>query len=254
MAQGIREKIAEAVEAEKISKDYAEHFYEQEAVMASHFLLDTALLDRLIRPGSRIFDAMMARGRHVLHFARKGCSVYGNDRNKHMVGLVRAELRKESLKAKLLSRDVTNLKGVKDNYFDSVICMYSSLGCIPGSSNRQKAMAEFARILRPGGIVVVHAHSPLGDLEKPTDILLMLRDMFPKRPAGLERGDCYYLHGSSLGYSYVHEFKPKEFRKLFESAGLRIVKEFYLNLKQDKVIHKLLFFASGGFIFVGQKA
>ncbi len=253
MVQSIREKIAEAVEAEKKSREYAEQFYEQEAVMASHFVLDTALLDRLIPPGSRIFDAMMARGRHVLHFARKGYSVYGNDRNKHMVKLVEEELRNEGLKAKLLSIDVTNLKQVRDDYFDSVICMYSSLGCIPGSFNRQKAMREFARILKPGGIVVVHAHSPLDTLEKPTDLLWMLKGMFWKTPAGLERGDWYYLHGSSLGYSYIHEFRPKEFRNLFTSAGLKVVKEFYLNLKQDRIIHDLFSFASGGFIFVGRK-
>src|SRR3989338_9548837 len=236
MVQSIREKVAEAVEAEKRSKEYAEQFYEQEASMASHFVLDTALLDRLIRPGSRIFDAMMARGRHVLHFARKGYSVCGNDRNKHMVKLVRESLRNEGLKAKLLSNDVTSLEGIRDNCFDSVICMYSSLGCIPGSSNRRKAMQEFVRILKPGGVVVVHAHSPLDPLEKPTDILLMLKNQFWRPPAGLERGDWYYLHGSSLGYSYIHEFRPKEFRGLFRSVGLKVVKEFYLNLKQDRII------------------
>jgi SAM-dependent methyltransferase len=113
-------------------------------------------------------------------------------------------------------------------------------------------MQEFARILKPGGIVVVHAHSPLDPLEKPADLLLMLRSLF-WRPAGLERGDWYYLHGSSLGYSYIHEFKAKEFRNLFRSVGLKVVKEFYLNLKQDRLIHDMFSFASGGFIFVGQK-
>ncbi|MBI2144397.1 class I SAM-dependent methyltransferase [Candidatus Woesearchaeota archaeon] len=252
MAENIRERIAEAVAAESKSRDYAERFYDAESSMDAHFRLDTALLDSILPGKGSLFDAMMARGRHVLYFAGKGFDVYGNDYNRHMVEFVRKDLKAAGLKAKLYNLDVTCLDGIRDNSFDYVICMYSSLGCIPGNANRQKAMREFARVTKPGGLVVVHAHSPLGTLEKPGDLLWLLRDLFC-RPGGLEKGDCYYYHGSDLGNSYVHAFRPDELEGLFRNAALAVVIKFYLSFRQGKVASPLLKWLSGGFVFVGRK-
>lgn len=253
MQKRIAEKLKEAVNAESTSKDYAVHFYREEAETKGLFDFDTMLLDKLILPGTKVFDAMMARGRHVLHFARKRQDVSGNDRNPHMVELVKADLKREKLKATLYNLDVTNLSEIRDNTFDCVLCMYNSLGCIPKAVNRAKAMQEFTRIVKPGGQVIVHAYNRNSQLWTISDLWWTFRDHF-WRSQGLEPGDMLYYHSKLLGHSFIHYFGLNEFRNVFLNSGLKVTKEYYLSRSQKSLISgPLKAVRADGFIFVGRK-
>lgn len=160
----MNKKFEEFIKKSKNSKEYAERYYEEAAEKKGLFELDTKFLDKLFIPKGKIFDATMGRGRHVIHFVKKGYEVVGNDYNLYMVELIKEDLKKENLKAITYNLDVTDLSEIKDNSFDYIICTYSSLGCIPGSENRQKAVNEFSRIVKKGGLVVIHAHNRLGNI------------------------------------------------------------------------------------------
>jgi len=249
----LQKKLEEAVKKERGSRGYAVNYYETESSMSKLFELDTHFLDRVIKPEGKLFDAMMGRGRHILHFARKGQQISGNDYNRHMVNLVRVDLKKEKLKAALYNLDVTNLYKIRGNAFDYVICMYSSLGCIPKFENRQRAIREFARVVKPGGLVIVHTYNRNGQLWTLPDLWWTIKDHFWRSPE-LEPGDMLYYHSNQLGHSYLHYFSITELRKLFSHANLKILNEYYINQDDTGFIHgPFKEVRSGGFIIVGRK-
>ncbi|MBI2208914.1 class I SAM-dependent methyltransferase [Candidatus Woesearchaeota archaeon] len=244
------ERIRQAVKAERTSKEYALNYYKEEADLSPLFRLDTDFLDGIFKRKGKLFDATMGRGRHVIHFAKKGFEVYGNDYNKSMVDSVRNDLKKLNLKATLYHYDIQGLSKIKNNSFDYVILMYHSMGSIPKRKNRGIAMKELARVLKPDGILVMHAHSIFHDNLK--DTLLVLKTYAWHGP-DMEPGDEIYFHGKGLGNTFIHYFTKRELAQMFHSANLKIIKKAYLNLAQDDYRKGLFKLLSGGFIFVGKK-
>lgn len=248
----MNKKFEEFIKKSKNSKEYAERYYEEAVPRKGLFELDTEFLDKLFVPKSQVFDSMMGRGRHVIYFAKKGYEVVGNDHNKYMVELVKEDLKKEGLEAKLYNMDVVDLSEIKDNSFDYVICMYSSLGCIPGKENRQKAVNEFSRIVKKGGLVIIHAHNRLANFGYLQYLGWIFKSYF-WRDTDLELGDRY-LGDEYPGGSYIHIFSPDEMKEIFHIAGLKITKGAYLNKNQDGYYSGWFNnLRSGGFIFVGKK-
>ena len=244
--------IKKSIMQEKNSKRYALNYYKDEAESAGHFKLDTKILDGLFKKKGKLFDSTMGRGRHVLHFAKKSFEVHGNDYNPFMIEMVREELLRNKLKARLYNLDATNLSKIKNNSFDYVICMYNSIGSIHRNKKRQKAINELGRIAKTGGIVVVHAHNIYSDLFRLTNILWTLKGFFPFRKE-IEKGDYFFEH-ESLDETYQHLFTLREMMNHIENAGMKAEKIIYLDKNQNRVYNGVLkHLISGGFVFVCRK-
>ncbi len=239
------------LEAERTSKEYAEHYHETEGSMKALFALDTKILDSMVKNG-RVLDSMMGPGRHVVHLAGHGLEVHGNDFNRHMVDVTRRNLRKAKLAAVLTNNDVRRLP-MKAGSFDYVICMYNALGSIMGRAERQKALNEMARVCRKGGLVIMHFHNLLGDLTHFQSVLHLLEAIFFRRE-GFEFGGLL-VHDEYLKDTFQHVFTPWEVEAMFREAGLGIVKRYFLRGPAQSRITPGPFktILSGGFIFVGRK-
>lgn len=235
---------------------YAEHYYSvEDDIIPTFERLDTPLLDRKLKPGMAVFDAMMGRGRHAIRYAKRGCRVWGNDLNPHMVALVRKSAKAASVPRGMLTLtnlDATDLKGVPSDRFDVSFAMYSSIGTIPGSRNRQKAMDEIARVTRPGGLVIIHAHNRLDALFE-REFWPWVREMLLKRPEGFEPGDILMDYNGLHGM-FNHFYSPGELRRSLRKAGLKVVEEHYENYGTRKTIrHPFRRLVADGFVFVGKK-
>jgi SAM-dependent methyltransferase len=79
-----------------------------------------------------------------------------------------------------------------DGAFDRVLCA-NAVQHIPDASGRRRALAELARVVRPGGRVVVTAHNL----------------SVPKRLAGWPKEGP--AGGHSGGVRYIYRFAPREF-------------------------------------------
>jgi ubiquinone/menaquinone biosynthesis C-methylase UbiE len=232
---------------------YARHYYVIEDDIIPIFeRMDTPLLDKRLKPGMKVLDAMMGRGRHAVRYAKRGCVVTGNDLNPHMVALARKCAKLAGAKLTLLNKDATKLDGIKDNSFDAVIAMFSAVGTIPVAKRRQKAMDEFARTVKPGGMVIVHAHNRLDtllDLEFYPECLRL--NFFPRK--GSFKGDMVTDY-NNLKNMFNHFYSPGEFRRSFERAGLRVTEEHYMSYKKKRFITgPLRKLRADGFIFIGVK-
>jgi SAM-dependent methyltransferase len=98
-----------------------------------------------IRPGTAL-DAACGSGRHTQHLSNLGHQVIGVDSSPDMLELARARVPL----AQFLQGDLRQLP-VPNNHCDVVVCALA----LTHLDDLKPAFAEFARVLRPGGHLVV---------------------------------------------------------------------------------------------------
>ncbi|MFH0875799.1 MAG: class I SAM-dependent methyltransferase [archaeon] len=219
-------------QCESHDKQYAQNFYDIEEGAANLFTLDAQFVTEQASPGLKVLDAMCGPGRHVIQLARKGFDVTGNDYNAHMVSTVRQSLENEGLTARLTNYDVIESTEFPDGEFDYVFSMFHSLGTIPGGENRQYAVDEMARVLKPGGSIAIHGHNLLGNL---------YHEKFPQwtiphlvqQQEGYEIGDLvvngYGNDAHTRSPSFIHLHMPWELAGYITNAGLKIIEFHFLD-------------------------
>ena len=100
--------------------------------------------------GRVLLDAGCGTGNYSLEAARNGATVYGVDASREMLSGACEKARKEGLKIGLCLADATSLP-FHDGQFDIAL----SVCALCFIRDRQRALLEMHRVLRPGGRVVV---------------------------------------------------------------------------------------------------
>lgn len=98
--------------------------------------------------GKRILDSGSGAGRDTKHFISKGYEVESIDLSKGMI----EEARKRVPEGNFMRMDMTDLK-FEDSSFDGIWCCASLLHL--NEAEAEKAISEFARVLKKGGILFV---------------------------------------------------------------------------------------------------
>ncbi len=106
-----------------------------------------------------ILDAGCGAGHLVEILARDGCQAAGIDLSPAMIGAAQARLAQAGLAADLRVADLA-ATGFPDAAFDAVACI-TSLEWVPDPA---AALAEFARLLRPRGVLLVGILSALSPI------------------------------------------------------------------------------------------
>lgn len=112
----------------------------------------------------------------------------------------------------LLNANLCELDGLKDNSIDHAICMFSTLGMITGSSNRASFLKHVRRVLKPGGLFIVHAHNVWFQLRSPGGIKWALGNFWSKLFKGSEFGDRTADY-RGLRELFIHSFRKNELRR-----------------------------------------
>jgi ubiquinone/menaquinone biosynthesis C-methylase UbiE len=102
--------------------------------------------------GGDLLDVPCGFGRHAVALARAGYRVVGVDRSQALLTEARRRVGGEEW-PKLVEADYRELP-FPDESFDAAINLFTSLGYL-GDEEDTKALAEIARVLRPGGRLVV---------------------------------------------------------------------------------------------------
>jgi ubiquinone/menaquinone biosynthesis C-methylase UbiE len=101
-----------------------------------------------VEPGAEVLDAACGCGRHSLVLARSGYRVTGADRSPVLLAEAR-RLAGDAEWPSWVQADYRELP-FADESFDAVLCLFSSIGFY-GEDGDGQALAEFRRVLRPGG-------------------------------------------------------------------------------------------------------
>jgi SAM-dependent methyltransferase len=116
------------------------------------------LVDILALPaGSRVLDCPCGQGRHAHLLAEHGFQVDGVDYSRTL--LARARERGTGPSLRYTEADMRELPPRWTQRFDAVLNLYTSFGFFTDPRDDVRVVREFARVLRPGGILVWHGAS-----------------------------------------------------------------------------------------------
>jgi SAM-dependent methyltransferase len=142
------------VSSERVAREY-------DAALAGTPLLeiDLRFAEKHFPPPSRLVDLGCGTGRLLVPFARRGFSCLGVDLSDAMLAVVREKAAREGLPIELRKANLVELDPLPAAGFDYAACLFSTLGMIRGRENRAKFLNHVRRILKPGGVFVLHAHN-----------------------------------------------------------------------------------------------
>jgi SAM-dependent methyltransferase len=113
------------------------------------------MIDVLQLPvGARILDCPCGQGRHAHLLAEAGYDVDGTDLSP--VLLKRAKARGTGSTLRYTRADMRRLPARWTSRFDAVINVFTSFGFFAEPADDVRVLREFARVLKPGGVVLWH--------------------------------------------------------------------------------------------------
>ncbi|MCC6927488.1 MAG: methyltransferase domain-containing protein [Gemmatimonadaceae bacterium] len=116
------------------------------------------LLEVLQLPvGARVLDVPCGQGRHAHLLAEAGYDVDGLDYSAHL--LAKAKARGTGKTLRYTRGDMRTLPARWTGRFDAVVNLFTSFGFFVEPDDDARVIAEFARVLKPGGVLVWHGGS-----------------------------------------------------------------------------------------------
>lgn len=113
------------------------------------------LVDLLGLPtGSRILDVPCGQGRHAHLLAEAGFDVDGLDYSRELLAVARR--RGTGTRLRYRRGDMRRLPARWTGRFAAVLNLFTSFGFFLQPADDKRALAEFARVLEPGGLLVWH--------------------------------------------------------------------------------------------------
>ena len=113
------------------------------------------LIDLLELPaGSRLLDVPCGQGRHAHLLAEAGFDVDGLDYSPHL--LAEAKRRGTGRTLRYTRGDMRRLPARWSGRFAAVLNLFTSFGFFVNPADDRRVLAEFARVLEPGGLLVWH--------------------------------------------------------------------------------------------------
>jgi SAM-dependent methyltransferase len=179
-------------------------------------------------PGQRVLDLACGHGRHARLLSPRVEALWGVDRS----GPYLAQAAASAPGVRLIQADLRALPFAA-GAFDAIYSWYASLFMFDDPGNAA-ALAELARVLRPGGRALVHHGNPLRLERAPRehvrrhlpDGTVVEEDAAFDAATGVERAERRMLRpgGAVLaGTAFLRYYRPAEWGPLARSAGLRIV-------------------------------
>ena len=150
-----------------------------ESYFDSHYLLEyepiftlerdrhevARLIDILGLPaGSRVLDVPCGQGRHAHLLAESGYRVDGLDYSEHLLRIARKRGTGPSLHYTL--GDMRRMPARWSGRFDAVVNLFTSFGFFADPGDDVRVIDEFARVLKPGGLLIWHGGSRDGVMSR----------------------------------------------------------------------------------------
>ena len=155
----------------------------------------------------RLLNLGCGHGADFLPF-KEGCELYGMDFSSGMLEYAIKYSRKYDFKAELALADLRSLP-YADNSFDWVIAA-ATYHHIKGSEDREKALKELWRVLKPGGEAFITAWN-----RWQPKFWFKTKDLYVP-----------WRRKNETLYRYYHLFSYGELEKLTKKSGFRVIKSF----------------------------
>ena len=195
----------------------------------------------------RIADLGCGTGRTVQTIVQSGHRALAIDRS---AAMLRHVVARGLAAATPLRMDLTELDAIDDGSVDAVTCLLSTIGMVRGSAGRAAALAGAARITRPGGQLLLHAHHLWAAVTEPGGPATLVRQAIQGvADRDHEFGDATYAY-RGLPDMFLHRFGRRELTRLVGGAGWRVDEILKISLDGSKLIGRGI---AGGFFIVARR-
>ena len=123
-----------------------------------------AFLEKEIPSSGKILDVACGYGRLSIPLRQKGYSVYGIDISLNLIDAAKDNILASNVDIDFRLGDMRNLP-YEDNFFDAVICMWTSFCHMLNKEDQIKAIREMVRVTRKNGVVIVDMPDPKNNIE-----------------------------------------------------------------------------------------
>ena len=225
--------------ADHIARDYDEYF-----AFNRLFDFDEEILRRHFdRPGL-VADLGCGTGRALVPLVRAGHRGLAVDLSREMLAVVGQKAADEALPIFRVQANLVELGCLADGCVDYAICLFSTLGMIRGGGNRRRAIEHVRRILKPGGVFVLHVHNFWYNLFDPGGPWWVIKSV---ATAPLRRdfdvGDKFFDY-RGIPQMYLHVFRRREVLRLLTGAGFRIRELIPLDYRRTARLGRPWFFGN----------
>lgn len=211
-------------------RDVVEHYADARGLMPP----ERYLFARYLQPGMDVLDIGVGGGRTTEYLAPKAGHYLGVDYAPAMVEACRRRFPGLAFEV----GDATDLAGIASARFDVAIFSFNGIDSIPSDEGRRAALREMARVVRPGGHVIISSHNarlllPFPQFEG-ADPLRAAWRIVRALGRGAVIGPRAILSGNAWrGYGYVadpvhgglrnHVSTPASIARDAAAAGLQVV-------------------------------
>jgi ubiquinone/menaquinone biosynthesis C-methylase UbiE len=194
---------------------------------------------RFVEPG-RIADLGCGTGRMALEFARRGFHATAVELSAAMLRKVGEKARAEGLSVALLRANLCRLGCLPDGSFDYATSLFSTIGMIRSAPARSVAVAEAARVLRPGGRLALHAHNIWLNARVKGARTWLARHLLRTALRHPEAGDRTMTY-RGIPHMQVHLYRWPELKRDVLRAGLAIEEVICLDAHAQTIASPRLF-------------
>jgi SAM-dependent methyltransferase len=245
---GIDSALWEYASSDRLAKEEQGYFVDDPLTQS-----DEAILMGRLTTSCDLVDLGCGAGRLSLAFARQGFRVTSVDLSAPMLRTLGRLADAEGLSISRIRANLCRLEGLPDSRFDAAISMYSTLGMISGADARRAALRAASRVLRPGGLLALHAHNLWLHLRNPQGRRWLLAEL-SRRAVGRMPSDRRMTYRGIPGLA-VHAFGWSELRDDLIAAGFRIHEVIPLDaisarpIRWPRFLHRL---RAGGWIVMAR--
>jgi len=251
LPRGVSRGVWQYAQTEHIAGAYDEFFATNDL-----FRFDEQVLARHFAQPGLVVDLGCGTGRTLIPLARRGFRGLGVDLSRHMLEVVGQKAAEENLPVARLQANLVELGCLRDDSADYCTCLFSTLGMIRGRENRRRVLAHARRILKPGGLFVVHVHNLWFGLFDPISRAWLARQtvtaLFRR---DVELGDKFFDY-RGIPRMFLHTFTQRELLRALGDAGFRLRELIPLDLARQHPLSHPWFFGNlraNGWIAVCEK-
>lgn len=135
--------------------------YDRQIDQSALATADLRFCERHFPTPGRLIDLGCGTGRLARQLVPLGFSYIGVDLSEEMLATARAHWRDSQFadRVEFVQGNIVDLADIDDNSFDYAACLFSTLGMLRGHSHRQTSLSSAYRVLKPGGLLILHAHN-----------------------------------------------------------------------------------------------
>ncbi len=209
----------EYAQSRTVAREYDQHFRDEPL-----FELDLEVVRR-VAPGPEagwFVDLGCGTGRAAVEFAARGYRTLAVDLSVPMLEQTARKALARGVTVHRLLANLVQLDCLRDQVAGVCVCLFSTLGMIRPRQNRIRVLQHVHRLLRPGGVFVLHVHNRWFNLWDRSGRWWLVKNALESL-FGRDRewGDkCYPYRGVSR--MFLHVFSLGEIRRDLRRARLAV--------------------------------